>query len=102
MVRYEQAYNDNSEWGGESDCDMASSKVTNEDFAQRVGIHFTMASKLRNGKRTPSTETLVAIREAFGLDANDMVDALKSGKEGFGEYLRDQVFHENDDEPVAV
>lgn len=69
-------------------------KITNEEFASRVGIHFTMASKLRNGSRKPSVETLIAMRDAFGLDGNDILDAYSKGAESLGEYVRQAIFNE--------
>lgn len=67
--------------------------VTLEAFADRVGCHFTTASRLRSGDRMPSRELLGRIVEAYGLDkevAFDMFTAGDSAK--FGEFLRKQVF----------
>jgi transcriptional regulator with XRE-family HTH domain len=53
-------------------------RVTNDDFARQLGIHFTMASKLRNGSRKPSIDTLLRIREAYDIDGNALLDAYAS------------------------
>jgi transcriptional regulator with XRE-family HTH domain len=70
--------------------------TSNADFARLVGVHFTMASRLRNGHRIPSPQTMLAIRDAFKLtpqEVNEMVDACSS-QEQFGSWCRWRLFEE--------
>jgi transcriptional regulator with XRE-family HTH domain len=67
---------------------------TNVDFAEKVGVHFSMASKLRHGHRAPSLPTLINIRDAYSLPGDELLDASRGGPETFGEYLRMHVFRE--------
>ena len=69
--------------------------VSNTDFANRVGVHYTFASRLRNGQRVPSMATVTAIREAFELNSKqttDMMDAIAAGPADFGYWVNDNLF----------
>lgn len=66
--------------------------LTNEQFGERVGVHFTMASRLRNGMRLPSVTTLSNITREFNLDPQDALEAYRGGAEAFGRFLRERVF----------
>jgi hypothetical protein len=75
---------------------------TNEDFANAVtragaACDFTMASKMRNGHRSPSAVVLAAIWAAFELDGNDLLAAYREGPKRFGDYLVSNVFDAPDD-----
>lgn len=73
----------------------APTPVTNFDFAERVGVHHTMASRLRNGSRSPSTHTLIRVVEAYNLDCDQVMewlDAIRKGTEASGAWLRENVF----------
>jgi len=76
--------------------------VTNHEFAKRVGCDHTMASRLRNGKRRPSTNTLVRICSAYGLDEGEALRKLSAGVKVFSEWLTDQVFDKPDQEQEAA
>ena len=70
--------------------------ISNADFARRVGVHFTMASRLRNGHRVPSPQTLLSIRDSFGLSPNE-VDAMLQAcitQESFGAWARQHLFED--------
>lgn len=67
-------------------------KMTNEGFATAVGCHFTMASRLRNGRRLPGLALMAKIKEAFNLPYDDLMAAYDEGAEAFGRYLRINVF----------
>lgn len=74
---------------------------TNEDFANAVTQHgaacdFTMASKMRNGHRSPSAAVLAAIWAAFELDGNAILTAYRGGPKEFGEFLVTNVFDAQD------
>jgi len=70
--------------------------VSNNEFANRVGCHFTMASRLRNGLRTPSAPMLAKIVRAFPQverHMDPMWDALENDDStAFGQWLTEQVF----------
>lgn len=66
--------------------------MTNEDFAKRVDVHFTMASRMRNGQRLPSVKTLVRISQEFNLPVETLTTAHSAGPEAFGKLLRERVF----------
>lgn len=81
---------------------MAATKVvkatSNTDFARRVGIHYTMASRIRNGKRMPSAGTLSSVIEAFqikGKKLDDLMHAVNEGQESFGVWVRANLFEPN-------
>ena len=72
--------------------------VSNADFARRVGIHYTMASRLRNGHRMPSSGLLSAIVEAFHVEGDElgvMHAALGGGPDTFGAWIRDCLYVED-------
>ncbi len=71
---------------------MTVSRVTNEEFGERVGCDYTMASRLRGGKRLPSRELLERIVAAYDLDANEALAATATGPVAFARYLSDHVF----------
>jgi transcriptional regulator with XRE-family HTH domain len=74
-------------------------RVTNEEFGQKVGCDFTMASRLRNGQRLPSRERLEQIVKAYGLDGNEALQASAAGPKAFSVYLKAKVFEPEADEP---
>lgn len=72
---------------------MTVTRVTNEEFGERVGCDYTMASRLRGGKRLPSRELLERIVAAYGLDANEALTATATGPLAFARYLGEHVFN---------
>ncbi|QNJ57639.1 helix-turn-helix DNA binding domain protein [Streptomyces phage Keanu] len=78
--------------------------VTLEAFADRVGCHFTTASRLRSGERKPSSVLLGRIVEEYGLDKEEAFDLFtqKDNASEFGAYLRRVVFDANSDEPGST
>jgi hypothetical protein len=77
-------------------------KMTNYEFAERVGCDFTTASKLYWGKRMPSAGVLVGIYNAFHLDGNELLDAYSGGPTVFSAFLRSKVFQPPEDDPGHV
>lgn len=67
--------------------------VTNNEFARLTGCDYTMASKIRNGTRKPSTGLFTRIILVFDLDAEQAVHAYAGGAVIFSDYLRKQVFN---------
>lgn len=71
--------------------------TSNADFGRRVGVHYTYASRLRNGQRIPSSHTINAIRTAFELDehmTSEMIQAAQTA-EGFGDWISEHLFEED-------
>ena len=69
--------------------------ASNTDFARRVGVHYTMASRIRNGKRMPSSRTLSSIQVAFtiaGKDLQAMMVAVEGGAPTFSAWVRENLF----------
>lgn len=66
--------------------------VSNTVFGRAVGVHFTTASRYRNGDRVPSTGVALKIAEAFDLDPGDILRAIRDGREAFGHFMRMNVF----------
>jgi transcriptional regulator with XRE-family HTH domain len=70
--------------------------TSNTDFGRRVGVHFTMASRLRNGHRVPSPQTMLAIKKAFSLTADEVNAMLEAADtpDTFGVWARANLFEE--------
>lgn len=66
--------------------------MTNEQFGARVGCDFTMASRLRNGRRLPSGALLVRIHDEFRIPWAKLMDAYKAGAPAFGQLLSKRIF----------
>ena len=66
--------------------------VTNNEFARLTGCDYTMASKIRNGTRKPSTSLFTRIILVFDLDAKEAVEAYAGGAVLFSDFLRRNVF----------
>ena len=71
---------------------MDATRLTGAAFAQRVGVDYTTASRLRNGNRLPSLRLFARIVREFGLDSDFALAAFEKGPEVFGAFLRRYVF----------
>lgn len=72
--------------------------TSNADFGRRVGIHYTFASRIRNGKRLPSLDTISAIQTEFNLndkETSDMIHAAAAGPQAFGDWINEHLFEES-------
>jgi transcriptional regulator with XRE-family HTH domain len=49
---------------------LESKGITSSELARRSGIHFTMISKFRNGKRQPNLENLSKLLQALPRGTN--------------------------------
>lgn len=71
---------------------------TNEEFARRVGITMTGASRIRSGARIPSRDTLASIVHAFNLDVEDRLGLLQAyidpNRGAMAEWIRANLFAE--------
>lgn len=50
--------------------------MTNPQFAELIGMHFTFASRLRTGQRKPSLSTMVKISSLFDWSLDDQAKAM--------------------------
>ena len=69
--------------------------LTNQQFAQATGLHHTMASRLRNGERSPSISTVIATIRAYDLGCDDILGwltAIEQGAGFSGAWLREHIF----------
>lgn len=64
------------------------SAITNQAFAEKVGCHHSMASRLLNGQRLPSVELMNEISKAFDIPMADLVAARLEGADKMGQVLR--------------
>lgn len=69
--------------------------ITNAEFADRVGLHFSSVSKIRRGTRLPSVDKLEVISKEFNLPADEVLKKASEGPEVFSAYLREEVFGES-------
>lgn len=67
---------------------------TNTEVAERLGIDFTYASRLRAGKRMPSAKLLIRIIREFNLPLRATHEAYEAGPTEFARYLRARVWDE--------
>ena len=51
---------------------------TQETLADRCSLHVTYISQLERGTKAPSLVTLIAIADALGLTATDLMQAIES------------------------
>lgn len=66
--------------------------ASNADFSKAVGVHFTTASRYRNGERVPSTGVAMRMAKAYGLDPGEVLAAICEGHQAFGHYVRMHIF----------
>ena len=48
-------------------------KMTQEEVAERSGVHATEVSRIESGKRDPQVSTVQRLAEAVGLSASDLL-----------------------------
>jgi transcriptional regulator with XRE-family HTH domain len=65
--------------------------ITNQEFAEHIGCHHSMASRLLNGQRLPGTDMLARIAEEYDIDVWELLDARQKGAPAFGKLLRTKV-----------
>ena len=56
----------------------------------------TLSSRLRNGHRRPSVDMLNRIKNAYDLDADELLSAFEAGPKEFSKFLRERVFEASD------
>lgn len=71
------------------------------EFADKVGCHFTTASRLRSGDRMPGREMFDRIVKAYDLDPLEALTAFCGSRDGFGAYLRANVFDVTEEDVKA-
>lgn len=65
----------------------AGRRMTNAEFAERVGITESYASYLRAGKRSPGASVLSDLIEGLELDAVGLMRAYRAGPETLSKFL---------------
>lgn len=48
-------------------------EMTQEEVAERSGVHATEVSRIESGKRDPQVSTVQRLAEAVGLSASDLL-----------------------------
>jgi transcriptional regulator with XRE-family HTH domain len=48
-------------------------KMTQEEVAERSGVHATEVSRIESGKRDPQVSTVKRLAEAVGVSASDLL-----------------------------
>jgi transcriptional regulator with XRE-family HTH domain len=77
--------------------------VTQGQFAEAIGCHYTLVTRYRNGERLPTVEHLAKIIEVYELDPMEVIRAVNRANEKnaqgekthpmeFAHYLRDHIF----------
>jgi transcriptional regulator with XRE-family HTH domain len=61
--------------------------VSNKDLATLMGVSPSMASRVRNGKRLPSTKVVMQIHERMSIPLDDLMAAHTQGCEEFGKLI---------------
>lgn len=75
-----------------------SATTTLSEFAERIGCHFTTASRIRSGNRIPGREMFDKIVKAYNLDPMEALKAYVGPRYDFGAYMRREVFHITEEE----
>lgn len=66
--------------------------LTNKEFGAAVGIHHSMASRIRNGVRAPGADTIGRIAKVYGIDEQKLLAAKKKGPEAFGKIVDSEIY----------
>ena len=59
--------------------------VSNPKVAERLGLHFTMASRLRSGARLPSIPMMAKIEATFGWSIAEQIKVRVSNTQTYHE-----------------
>lgn len=70
---------------------MAVAGITNQQFADALGIHFSMASRLFSGHRLPSADLIYRIHQVYGIPLEDLHAARDKGGTALRDLLRDRI-----------
>lgn len=66
--------------------------MTNNEFAEILGYHHSMASRIRSGERLPGVGRLRVLSRRFGISLEELLEAYEAGPATFGELVRLRVF----------
>lgn len=58
--------------------------LSNDELGRRIGVSHSMASRIRNGRRLPSTRTLARICQEFDIPLPEAHQAYECGPLEFG------------------
>lgn len=65
--------------------------MTNNEFAEILGCHHSMASRIRSGERLPGANRLRAISLALDVSLDELLGAYEDGPEEFGKLIRSRI-----------
>lgn len=68
--------------------------TSNREFAEKLEIDISFASKLRNGQRLPSLNLMQKISWAYDIPLKELTDTYFKGRIEMGRFLRARVFDE--------
>lgn len=66
--------------------------LTNKEFGEAVGIHHSMASRIRGGKRVPGTDAIQRISDAYGIPVATLMKARQKGPAAFGRLVSREIY----------
>jgi transcriptional regulator with XRE-family HTH domain len=69
---------------------MDKTKISNADFGKRIGVTHSMASRIRNGQRLPSTARIAAIHREFEIPLDQLIGAAEKGPTAFSQLMREK------------
>ena len=65
--------------------------TTNQQLADRIGCHYTMASRLLNGQRLPSFALMHRISQEYKISLDTLIRARLAGPVEFSALLRKRI-----------
>lgn len=68
------------------------SPLTNQEFADAVGCHHSMASRIRGGKRLPGLPLVEKMSEVYGIPLKSLLAERRKGEEAFGDFVTRRIF----------
>ncbi len=71
---------------------VATRPLTNMEIGDRLGIHHSMASRLRHGQRLPSADLQDRISVEFGVSLDELGRHRRLGAVALGRFLHEKVF----------
>lgn len=72
-------------------------RLLNQEFGDAIGVHFTMASRIRSGQRLPSLRVCEKIAEVYKIPLTTLLAARREGPEVFSVLIRRRVFKEGNE-----
>jgi transcriptional regulator with XRE-family HTH domain len=64
--------------------------MSNGELGARIGVSHSMASRIRNGNRLPSTKVLDRIHQESAIPLDDLIAAHRQGSKAFGKLINEK------------